>query len=38
MTSLMTVAPTLCVPTLRDPISAVAAEDIQETGKYVQVG
>lgn len=29
---------TLCVPTLKDPMSAVVVEDLQETRKYVQVG
>lgn len=38
MTNSMSVTPTLCVPTLKDPMSAVAVEDIQETGKHVQVG
>ena len=38
MTSSMIVTPTLCAPTLKDPMSAVAVEDIQETGNYAQVG
>ena len=38
MRSSMIVTPTLCVLTLKDPMSAVAGEDIQETGNYAQVG
>ena len=38
MKSRMIVTLTLCVPTLKGLMSAVVVGDIQETGKYVQVG
>jgi len=37
MMSSIIATPTLCALTLKDHMSAVAVEDIQETGKYVQV-
>ncbi len=38
MTNLTIVIPTLCVPTLKDPMSAAAVEGMKEMEEHVLVG